>query len=361
MRIVLLLLCIQVFLRCEAQDTSIYKKYYGTVGNYPVVMDLLIIDTVVSGTYHYLSARIPIPLSGRFSNGKITMSEKSMGRTTGTFEGALGKNGGFTGIWMKNTKDKSLPFKFTEGYSNGAIKLEVDVVSVRHKYAGSEYSLDYSYMVIGPKGNADKKMEAGINTALHNDFTPDFDRAREFRIAMADTKKYSFEREIKEAVNNNSAPGYSPMNNHYFSTRAEVLMNDHYILTIAELHESFTGGAHGFYGTENYTFDTRTGKRLKLDKAFIAGYEAKLASRVEQLIRETYELKPSDPLTEMGLYEDKLVLNENFYVKEDGIGFTYMPYEIAPYAVGQIEAFIPFSELISLIDPKGPLAWAIKK
>ena len=64
------------------------------------------------------------------------------------------------------------------------------------------------------------------------------------------------------------------------------------------------------------------------------------------------KLNNTDPLTDAGLSDNKIKANDNFYVTTKGIGFSYSPYEIAAYAVGEINIFIPFSELSDCLLPR---------
>ena len=80
-----------------------------------------------------------------------------------------------------------------------------------------------------------------------------------------------------------------------------------------------------------------------------------LQSLLETQFRKDRNLKSNEPLTEGGLFENKIEPNDNFFLTSKGIGFNYMPYEIGPYALGEIDIFIPFSQLTSYLQP------AIKK
>jgi hypothetical protein len=57
---------------------------------------------------------------------------------------------------------------------------------------------------------------------------------------------------------------------------------------------------------------------------------------------------------------EKFRLNGNYYFSVSGINFVYNPYEIASYAQGQIEFYIPYKALKPIIDPDGPLGWILK-
>ena len=72
---------------------------------------------------------------------------------------------------------------------------------------------------------------------------------------------------------------------------------------------------------------------------------------LEKYFRSQYGLKPTDSLAEGGLFENHIEPNDNFYLTGKGIGFTYMPYEIGPYAMGEINIFIPFREVEKYLKP----------
>ncbi len=76
-----------------------------------------------------------------------------------------------------------------------------------------------------------------------------------------------------------------------------------------------------------------------------AGEKKQLSQQLEKYFRKTYSLKDTDSLAAGGLFENRIEPNSNFHVPEKGIGINYTPYEIGPFAMGEIGIFIPFSEL----------------
>ena len=108
---------------------------------------------------------------------------------------------------------------------------------------------------------------------------------------------------------------------------------------------SYTGGAHGNYGTSYTSVDLTSNKVLALDQVITESGKRQLQNLLEKNFRKQFNLKPTDSLTEGGLFENKIEPNENFYVTGKGIGFCYNPYEIGPYAMGEVNIFIPFSDL----------------
>jgi hypothetical protein len=135
-------------------------------------------------------------------------------------------------------------------------------------------------------------------------------------------------------------------------TGMHVELNDGKWFTLSISNFSYTGGAHGNYGTSYLTIDVENRKRLRLEDVFKPGYESVLVPILEKKVREHFEMEPDAPL-ENFLFENKIPVTENFGLMENGILFDYPPYEIASYAAGEIDLLITYEELadILLIEP----------
>jgi hypothetical protein len=53
---------------------------------------------------------------------------------------------------------------------------------------------------------------------------------------------------------------------------------------------------------------------------------------------------------------EDIVPNNNFWLSDNGIHYSYNEYEIAPYAMGVIDVVVPYSELTEIISPNGIIA-----
>ncbi len=73
-------------------------------------------------------------------------------------------------------------------------------------------------------------------------------------------------------------------------------------------------------------------------------------------LREQAGVGPKAPLTDAGLFEDKLELNENWYLMPGGIGYSYDPYEIGPYAAGQISFNLEWKDIAADLKPGSALS-----
>ena len=129
-----------------------------------------------------------------------------------------------------------------------------------------------------------------------------------------------------------------------------VVYQDAKIMTLADFTYLYSGGAHGNYATSYHNYDLANKKRLKLTDVITQDGKKKLSGLLAKAVRTQFKLKSSQPLTEV-LFENKIAPTENFYLTAKGIGFSYSPYEVAAYALGEINLFISFNALDFYLQP----------
>jgi len=130
--------------------------------------------------------------------------------------------------------------------------------------------------------------------------------------------------------------------------QVSILYNDCGILALEAFQYTYEGGAHGNYFSTQYCYDLREMKKLKLHDILQLDSIA-LQHAVEKNFRKQYHLGKK-PLNEI-LFENNLPYSENWFATSTGIQFLYNPYEVAPYAVGQIRVFVPFEDILSILQP----------
>ena len=130
-------------------------------------------------------------------------------------------------------------------------------------------------------------------------------------------------------------------------SKDSVLLNDGRLLSLRMSGYSYTGGAHPNFILAAVSFDAQTGRRIDLSD-LVTDLDA-LAKVAEQFYRrekaeifeEGFDFDPEWPF----------VLPAAAAITAEGIYMGYMPYEVAPYAVGSAEFVIPFSEINDLLKP----------
>lgn len=109
--------------------------------------------------------------------------------------------------------------------------------------------------------------------------------------------------------------------------------------------ESYTGGAHGMRSTEYHNYWTKGGYELSLGDLFTEEQLPQLTERIKTKIREQYGAADDEELAQRGFFPETIAPTENFEVTPDGVVFHYNPYDIACYAMGEIDVSFTREEL----------------
>jgi hypothetical protein len=146
------------------------------------------------------------------------------------------------------------------------------------------------------------------------------------------------------------------------NTYAKVIQQDTSLISLEYGGYIFQGGAHGgaFTGYVNWNPDAK--KEVTLKDILISGYEAKLTRTADSIFRKNEKLSATASLkTNYFFKDDKFALNNNYSITPLGIKFMYNQYEIKPYAAGQTELFIPYSQIRTLVRSNSVAAQYINK
>ena len=103
----------------------------------------------------------------------------------------------------------------------------------------------------------------------------------------------------------------------------------------------YTGGAHGFTGIGHDVFNMTTGEIVTEEDLFVEDYYGQVAELLAASLEIYLAEIDEDPEMMFSLPEP----NGNFAVSEEGITWTYNPYEIAPYSMGIIDLPVSWDEL----------------
>lgn len=124
-------------------------------------------------------------------------------------------------------------------------------------------------------------------------------------------------------------------------------------ISFSDSYYSFTGGAHGIYGTGYINFIKKTGRQIKFADLFQMDKLAGLTATAEDHFRKMSNLTADQTFDEAGFFieDDSFYLSQNFLLKQDSITFVYSIYEIAPYAAGEIALTIPTKKLKPYLRP----------
>ncbi len=133
-----------------------------------------------------------------------------------------------------------------------------------------------------------------------------------------------------------------------------VIYNSLDLLTLEFFEFSYEGGAHPNTTYTLMMIDPQDAKEIHLEDILIPGSYQPLVKLCERYLRLSRNIPGKMNLEEEGFWLDKgaLPLAENIALSSKGLRVIYNSYEIAPYAMGQSDFTIPYSELAKILKPE---------
>ena len=209
----------------------------------------------------------------------------------------------------------------------------------------SEIGLSYDYSIEYVLGGIPKAAREKINAAIVRNLL--FDDAPEDGDVPAACRRWAGDCEaayradteqLADSVDEDAAwiLNWSYSAGGAFATACKARNWQSYRSSAAE----YTGGAHGMYGETWYVFDLETGETVReadfLDPACTEEVAELMTGRILTVLEEA---DAADALL------GNPYPNGNFSVDDAGVTWHFNPYEIAPYAMGVLEASLRWEEL----------------
>ena len=348
-------LLVSAFSQSPVDTLHWYKCMKGTIGKYPITMQLHRRGQEYSGYYYYESAQQPIDVSGGDSSGVLVLRAyipkndiDDDNNNDETFRGRWNGNN-YSGTWKMPGKYPSQSFTLIPQAS--ALISDFIIIYTEGKsklYPQKKKSPQASFYEssVWPTGNSmiDLFLRKELIKVCNGK-----DSMQEIGEVLLDNKREFFKEyatENKYANRDDTAD--AEFMNWETARNVEIIYSSPKIICVSASSSSYTGGAHGNFGTSFYSYDLRNRKQLHLADVINVNDSVSLNLILEQKIRKAFNLKSTDQLSTV-LFEDSIKANDNFFVTEKGISFNYHPYEIAAYVYGEISLFIPFKEIKSIL------------
>jgi hypothetical protein len=347
-----------------------YHHLRGKIGELPITMELSRLPASYEldgyryhGFYRYDRVGGPIAVYGSVDpEGWLVLRESgSWQEEPHVFRGKWTEDD-WQGEWMSGDGERQYPFVLSKAVDDGSVpfitRSIMDTFLVKPHWTASPqavYQVDY----IEPQADSNglnQFLRQAICQGLMGDSLAERHRVLEAAL-VADKRSYFDDyraemiRLIQEGLVDTLGQDLFYSFSYEQSSSVFIYCNSPTILTLGYQTYYFTGGAHGNYATAVVTYDLQEQRVIPLDEVLAPGYQAILSMALEQAIRSKYKLAEGEELTEI-LFDDTVAPNDNFGLTEKGIFFVYPPYEIAPYAVGEIELYIPFTEIAEVVLPR---------
>lgn len=343
-----------------------YKHLKGTIDSFAITMDLVQIHSSSSdnmpynfrGHYYYDKYQQPIALYGELdSTGNITLHEANWQGKELFFTGKLDTTGSFSGTWHDATRKTKRAFSLKETYTDGAVAFDFTTFedSVKGwKNAAQSPIGTFDMQVLLPAKNVESSISSFLKDKIFmgvNNDSLEKSYANLSLDALKNAQRDTFFKNYVAAMTEEKPEPNgeaAAMLNHAESSSVAVLFNEKGLLSLGYGTYSYSGGAHGNHGTRVASYNLAQKKVMKLTDVFLPKYEKTLNAALTNAVRRQFNMKPKEPLSSH-LFENTIKPTTNFCITRKGILFLYNPYEIGAYALGEIELFIPFEEIKSIV------------
>ena len=370
-RLYIILLLMISYSGQSQNEKSFYKHYRGNLdSNMFISCDLISQNGMVSAYYYYYFENPAstdsylygktIPLEGNIIGSEITLRE--FNNEESRFKGDINPDGNITGTWQKKPTDKAIPFELTEDYSKGSTPLNCFKLDDEHiLLQGDEAEKNspkakINLFIIYPGNSNGDALRTGMDTIITKFLLNKKQSITSPQKLLEKIRDSYFDSYIKstEGIENiNSSTAFNWEKN----TVMDVLYNENHLLSVKFKKYINTGGSQGLMMNKFFVFNTGDNTRIKLKNLFSETSLLAIDEILDTKIRQMNGIMPDEKLSDVGFFIDRIQHTENFFLNNDGIGFFYNVYEIAPYTIGTTELFIPFNEITDLLIQDHPIEW----
>jgi hypothetical protein len=347
----------------SASKNNIYHHFVGKIGEDSVTMDLVETKSAhivgelpqFDGYFTFLKNQEPLPISGTMdSTGTINLTAQTR-KSMDDFEGKITADGTFTGRWKNASMKASTTIVLKETTADGALLMDVfafeDSIKLFDNVPNSPQAT-FAMDALLPAKNTEGSLFDILRTLIIKELKGDSVTGDYKNLQLSDVQKSTrdsfFSMYKKELEYEKSDMASNEQLSHYQQARMAVVSNTDGLLSLAFTTASFTGGAHGNYGTQLRTYNIKSKKQVSLNDILKPNYQATLNAALLRAAKNYFGLKPNESLAGAALVET-VEANDNFAVTRTGILFNYTPYEIASYADGEIQLFIRFEDIKSIV------------
>lgn len=133
-----------------------------------------------------------------------------------------------------------------------------------------------------------------------------------------------------------------------------ILFQNDALLSYAVEYSDYEGGAHGSYRILYTNIDLNELVTLSEEDLFVPDYYKSLTDKILSCLMIQNNVDVPDSLLMKGFFTiEDIVPNNNFWLDEIGIHYSYNQYEIAPYSMGVIDVTVPYSDISDILLPDG--------
>jgi hypothetical protein len=265
--------------------------------------------------------------------------------------GQMTGNGSIRGQWNSVADRQKLPVELNESYPDGSVPFSVYSIKGSKpltRKANSQRG-KIALLMLLPEESGNPLLSDSLKSLIIREFTGRQENTESPEILLEQARDSYFENYISSNQPLLGEFPDAPSLNWEMLKFMHILNNRGHQLTFYILTYAFTGGAHGLETQEFRNMDLKTGKSIALRELLKPGYEEALSLLLTKKLHQIKKIPDNQKLTDAGYFTDLVKPTDNFYLTENGIGFYYNHYDIAPYSFGSSDLFLTFDEVKGLM------------
>lgn len=333
---------------------GMYIRYSGKIGNQDVVLNLVQYKENIHAEYYYTRIGRNISLyqvnDSNISEDAISFVEYApdIDESSGKWQVRIYADT-IIGKWYNEELKRSYDIFLTKDMNMSVQHFGVIEVQDSIRYIDSlpEPMAQMKYTVLLPMG--DDENADFLQSVITNNLKCSKDDSGNIYRCLLSKQQTFFDQYKDNAADIDKEYTLSSMNNWAIDDGFSVVYNENNIVVLDNYHYEYTGGAHGNYSSSFINIDMANKKVLSIHD-IIKIDSAALIQKLEIQARLHFGLDEQQGLNSR-LFNNELHIPDNFYIGAKGITFVYGLYEIASYADGIIELYIPYNKLSDMLTP----------
>lgn len=155
-------------------------------------------------------------------------------------------------------------------------------------------------------------------------------------------------------------------NENYFSfyeaISNDIVFNKSEILSFVVKQTTYKGGATSYEFLKNKSISLSSGKVINEDDIFNPGFEKVLSPIFKDYLFKQNKVQNINDLENLGYFGiEEMMPNNNFYINNKGVNYTFNKGENSAYKLDAINIFIPYKELSLVLKENSPVSQFIEK
>lgn len=139
---------------------------------------------------------------------------------------------------------------------------------------------------------------------------------------------------------------------YYMYNTNKIMFQNDSLLSYAVEYSDYTGGAHGSHRITYTNVDLGELVTVSEEDIFLPNYKKQLTEIIINRLMAQHNVTAPDSLINIGFFNlEEVFPNNNFWLSDKGIHYSYNQYEIAPYSMGVIDVDIPYEDLSAILKP----------